>query len=75
MIELYFYFKRLSKYFYLKKELSVCEYIRLVMSSMNFIAKNKQVLIGVIEIISVVKHILKITTYLLNVSTEYTNIL
>lgn len=45
------------------------------MSSINFIAKNKQVLIGVIEIISVVKHILKITTYLLNLSTECTNIL
>lgn len=45
------------------------------MSSMNLIAKNKQVLIGVIEIISVVKHIFKITTYVLNVSTEYTNIL
>lgn len=35
------------------------------MSSMNFIAQNKQVLIGVTEIISVVKHILKITIYLL----------
>lgn len=45
------------------------------MSSMNFIAKNKQVLIGVTEIISVVKHTLKITTYLLNVNTECTYIL